>query len=131
VGALLVVSGSVALATGVSVGGGVSPVVIVILWSVVAIACVGAWRGAFVPYLALTPSELVVQNRFTHTSIPIADVVGAKVGYYGVTIQRGDGRRVQAWAVQKSNLARVAGNRTRGDEVIEAIMAAIRGTRSR
>ncbi len=92
-----------------------------VLWVALILVAVAVWRWAFVPFVALTPNELVIQNASSRSTIRYAEIVGAKAGYYGVWIQKRDGTRVRAWAVQKSNAARVAGRHTRADDLIEAI----------
>ena len=85
----------------------------------------GVWRKAFVPFVALMPHDLIVQNRLSNTSIPYADIKGVSGGYYGLIIRLRQGRVVTAWAVQKSNAARWLNKRTRVDDVADAIMARV------
>ena len=110
------------LAAGVTAGGGVSVGVIVLLWCVTILVALGAWRWAFVPYVALGSESLVVQNRVLRSTVMYSNIASARPGYGGVIIEKRDGTRTCAWAVQKSNAARASGTRTRADDLVDAIM---------
>ena len=116
-----------ALAIGVTGGGGVGAGVLALLWISLAMLIVGIWRWAFVPYVALTPEGVTVQNRLTKQSVPYSAIAEVKAGFYGLTLIAKDGEGVTAWAVQKSNVARWAHKETRADEVGAAIMAKVNG----
>lgn len=83
------------------------------------------WRSCFVPYVALEPDCLFIQNRITAVRVPYRDIKQISGGYYGLRIVRTNGTIVMAWAVQKSNFARWLGEHTRSDDVIDAIMARV------
>ena len=123
-----VASASALLAAGVTAGGGVSVGVIVLLWCVTIFVALGAWRWAFVPYVALGSESLVVQNRLLRSTVMYRNIASARAGYYGVTIEKRDGTRTCAWAVQKSNVARAGGTRTRVDDLVDAIMLRVHQT---
>lgn len=126
--AVVVVLGFVVVAAGVTVGG-TSPGIAVILWCATVAIGIGAWRWAFVPYVALTPDGVVVQNMFDRVEVPYPDIALVGVSYAGLTIRRGSGGRlVVAWAVQKSNFARWMRRRTRADDVADAIRARARSS---
>jgi hypothetical protein len=111
----------VALAVGITVGGGVATGVIVILWCVVPLMMLMAWRYSFVPYVAMTPTAAVVRNRVGQTTIPYADIAEIRPGYYGTTIKRRSGGAVVAWAVQKPSWATWSKKGTRADDLADAI----------
>jgi len=101
--------------------GGVATGVIVMVWCVVPVLMLMAWRFSFVPYVAMTPSAVVVRNRVGKTSIPYADIAVVRPGYYGTLIKRRSGGAVVAWAVQKPNWATRTKKRTRADDLADAI----------
>jgi hypothetical protein len=49
-------------------------------WLTTALIAVGAWRWAFVPFVALTAKAVVVQNRLRRTVIPYSDVADVQPG---------------------------------------------------
>ena len=121
VGSLVMVIAWLALTLGVTIGGGVEAGVLVILWSVLPLVALMAWRMAFIPYVALTPSAVVVRNRIGTKTIPYADIASAHPGYYGTTIKTRSGSSVVAWAVQKPNWATWFKQQTRADALAAAI----------
>lgn len=123
--AVVVAVAVVALAVGVTAGGS-SVGVVVILWLAAVFVGLGAWRWAFVPYVAMNATGLDVQNFLGRAQISYDDIDAVGVSYAGLTIVRRSGRPVVAWAVQKSNLAIWFHRRTRADEVADAIRARIR-----
>lgn len=124
-GAVLVVLVWTALAVGISAGGA-SVGVATTIWCCVPILAACAWRWAFVPYVALEPGVLLVQNRLGRCHrIAYTDVAMINAGYYGLTIRRHSGPRVVAWAVQKSNVASWTHKPTRADAIADTIRARI------
>lgn len=87
-------------------------------------ALAGWWRFALRPSVILTGTELIVRNPYGQRHVALADVVDAAPGYGGLTVTTSTGKRVVAWAVQKSNLATWTGRHTRADEAAAAIVAA-------
>ncbi|MET0491724.1 MAG: PH domain-containing protein [Actinoplanes sp.] len=85
------------------------------------------WLSTIRPALTLTGEEVIVRNPVRTTRVPLADIAEVRPGRRGVTIRTTDDRKVSAWAVQRSNLARWTGRDTRADQVTEAIRAAVRG----
>ena len=94
-----------ALVVGITVHGKAGAGLLTLLWIILSLLAFACWQWAFVPYVALTTDEVVVQNRFDHRSIPYAHIVDVKPGYGGVHLMTKDRDvDVVAWAVQKSNL---------------------------
>lgn len=81
---------------------------------------VRSWRVS----LALTGESVLVQNLLRTYRIPLADVVRAWAGTYGVWITTRDGRRICASAVAKSNFEAVTGRCSSADDVAQAIAEA-------
>jgi hypothetical protein len=123
VGAAIVTAGGLALAVGVTAGGGVAPGVAALLWVFAVTLALGAWRILFVPYVALQSTQVVVQNRIGRTAIPYSEIVAVRAGYYGIRITKRDRGEVLAWAVQKPNWATWSHKRTRADDLVGAIVA--------
>jgi hypothetical protein len=46
-----------------------------------------------------------------------------QIDYNGITMMTHAGARVTAWAIQKSTIAKLAGRRTHGDDVVAAILS--------
>lgn len=110
-----------ALAVGFTVGNEPS---VVLLWVAFAAIMIGAWRWAFVPFIALTDTGVVIQNRLLRATVAYADIAAVQPGYSGLTITRRSGGSVTAWAVQKTNMKRWQGREdTRADQVAGAIRA--------
>jgi hypothetical protein len=81
-----------------------------------------AWRWGTHPLLATSADGVVVRNPVRTVVVPWADVERCVPSSLGLLIERrGDGRTVVAWAVQKSNLFRWLGRRTRADDVAAAL----------
>ncbi|SCG77767.1 hypothetical protein [Micromonospora inositola] len=80
-----------------------------------------AYVNALRPSITLTNSELVIRNKFKTYRIDLNTIARVDAGYYGIGVQTSHGQVVHGWAVQKSNLARWLGRRTRADLVVEAI----------
>lgn len=110
-----------ALVFGLTVGGSVTSGAIALFWITLAIVIVGIWRWAFVPYIALTPDGVIVQNRLTKRSVPYAAIAEVESGFYGLRLVTKDHDVVTAWAVQKSNASKWTHRSTRADEVAAAI----------
>ena len=128
VGSALVVVAWLALALGFTIGAGVAAGVLVIVWSVLPLVTLMAWRFSFVPYVTLTQTAAVVRNRIGMKTIPYGDIAWVRPGYYGTTIKTKSGSAVVAWAVQKPNWATWFNKQTRADELAAAIkqrMAAV------
>jgi hypothetical protein len=85
---------------------------------------VGVWRFAFWPAVILRADEVEVRNPWGTRRVPLSDVAGTGGAYAGLSIERHSGGPVNAWAVQKSNLAKWTGKATRADEAAAAILAA-------
>lgn len=115
---VVLTTGWAGLATGVSIGGNSAAIV---LWLMVPLIALGVWRWAFVPYIALDPVGVVVQNRIGKVTVPYSQIRDVRTGYSGLTLKLDNGSSVTAWAVQKSNWARWRKLRTRSDEVADAI----------
>jgi hypothetical protein len=120
--AILVVMAWASLVAGVSAGGAATGIVLA-LWSGLLVVGLAAWRWAFVPYVALTASAVVVQNRVSRLQVAYRDIESVRAGYRGLMITRAGARPVVAWAVQKSNIASWSHKRTRADEVAELIIS--------
>jgi hypothetical protein len=96
----------------------------VLLWVILPLAVLVARQWAFVPYVALTADEVVIQNRFDRRLIPYAQIVDVKPGYGGVLFTtKDDDMGVVAWAVQKSNLKKWQHEHTRADDLVDAVKA--------
>jgi hypothetical protein len=94
----------------------------VLLWLFGVAGIVMAWRWAFVPFVELRATDVVIQNQWACTAVPYCDIASVDPGYWGVLIQRRRGNAVQAWAVQKSNLRQWMGSvDTRADRLAAAI----------
>lgn len=115
---LLLTVGWIGLAIGSSAIGNSFAIV---FWVGAAIMAVGVWRWAFVPYVAVGPKEIVVQNRLGKRTLDYAQIRDVRTGPYGLILLLNGGGSVTAWAVQKGNLAKWLHVRTRADEVAEAI----------
>ena len=76
---------------------------------------------AFRAQVELTPEALVVVTTFSERHFPWEDVRHAEPGYAGITITLGDGGTFLAGAIQKDNLARRLGRRTRADRLTDLI----------
>lgn len=121
---LLVCVGWFALALGISLGGGVGTAIPIILWAAFVVVVFGAWRLAFVPYVALRDDAVEIQNRVLHRTVAYRDIEDVIAGYGGLTLRLKGGDVTTAWAVQKSNIARWTKNdRTRADSLVRAILA--------
>jgi hypothetical protein len=118
--ATVVTVGWCVLAAGVTLSGGAAGDDL-LLWVVAVVIAVIAWRWSFVPYVALTPDAVIVQNMFSRTEVPYTDVESIAVSYSGVTIRRASGRPVVPWAVQKSGRATLMHKESRADELAVAI----------
>jgi hypothetical protein len=79
------------------------------------------------PSVTLTDTDVEVRNPLRTRRVPLGEIADAKTGYGGLRIETRDGRAVNAWAVQKSNLASWSGRHTRADDVADAIRKAARG----
>ena len=121
VAAVVLTIGWIALAVVISAGSNAG--VSVVMWLAAVLIGVGAWRWAFMPYLASSPDGVVIQNRFTRATVPWSEIARVRPGYYGLIIHKKTGGSVTAWAVQKSNVARWTGKSSRGNEVAEVLMA--------
>jgi hypothetical protein len=119
-----------ALAVGVTLGGGVGVGVFVVMWASFVCLCLGVRYWAFVPYIALTETAVVIQNRMSSARIDYREIASAHSGDAGITIVRRDGTRVNGWAVQKSNAAKWTNKTTRSDQVVAAITSRIQCSRT-
>jgi hypothetical protein len=120
-GAVFVVALWVGVATLVTTGYSLG--VAVVVWVPLVVIVPAAWRMAFVPYVAVTSSHVVVQGILIRRTIEYNNIREVRGGYYGLTFVLKDGGFLTAWAVQKSNIARWTGSRARADEVSDEIMA--------
>lgn len=76
-------------------------------------------------YLVLTDEQVVVQNPIVAFVVPLADVLHAEAGSWGVLIAvRGRSSAVVAMAVVKANISFMTGRQVRADRVADAIMRA-------
>lgn len=90
--------------------------------AMLAVAPAVSWLIWVRPYLLLTDEQVVVRNALVACAIPLADVVRAEAGGWGVLIEvRGRRAPVTAMAVAKSNISFMTGRRTRADHVADAI----------
>lgn len=112
-----------ALALGITLAGGTQMGAVLLLWIVLPVVALGAWRWMFVPYVALMPDSVFIQNRVTSKSIRYSDITEVSGEPDGLRFVTTDGDVVVAWAVQKSNAARRLQRETLADEVSAAIMA--------
>ncbi|MFI7440782.1 hypothetical protein [Nonomuraea indica] len=76
------------------------------------------------PCIMLTDDSVIVRNPYKTQHISLAGVARVSAGYDGICITMRDGSQIVAWAVQKSNLARWLGRRTRADAVVDRLMDA-------
>ena len=120
VGAVVLVVALLAVAVGVSVAGEAASVQLV-LWAAFVVMCVGVWRWSFAPYIALTSTEVVVQNPLVRRAVGYADVDEVRTGIGGLEVKRRAGKPIAVWAVQKSTWARPSRRSARIDEVADAI----------
>jgi hypothetical protein len=112
------------LDVGVTVGLGLGAGAVMI-WAALVLVAVLAWRLAFVPYISVSSSCIVVQNPFRRVTVRYAEIGQVQGGYYGLVLRLKNGGAITAWAVQKSNAARWLRKRTRADEIAEAISSHI------
>lgn len=117
--------GWIGLAVGISVGGNAAAIVI---WVATVPLAAGVWQWAFVPYVLLGATEVTIQNRSSKVSVNYSQIRQVRAGYYGLTFILADGRRITAWAVQKSNWARWFRTPARADAVVDAITARLGST---
>jgi hypothetical protein len=94
---------------------------LLVLWAIVVLLGLGVWRWSFAPYVALTATEVVVQNPFVRRSVPYAEVDDVGTGIGGLEVRRHAGKPVAVWAVQKATWARPSRRTSRADDVAEAI----------
>jgi hypothetical protein len=126
IGAALAILFWFGLALGLTVGGeAIGPVAFVWLFLLAIAVC--AWSWAFVPYVDLTLTEVIVQNRIRKTSLPYTAIREIRPGYYGLRFITNDGRALTAWAVQKSNAATWMHRRTRADDLADVIRGRLSG----
>jgi hypothetical protein len=88
---------------------------------------VALWRIGPRNFIEARTEGLFLRNPWREWLISWSSIAGATPGYYGIRIQRCDGPPVVAWAVQKPNVAKWTGRRSRADEVAEAIVATAKG----
>ncbi len=94
--------------------------------TLVGIAAGALWCLAYRPRLTLTATTIEVQNPLRSRSYALCGFSGASPGYAGIELERRDGEKVTAWAVQKSNIAGWLRRRTRADLVTDTIETRIR-----
>ena len=121
IGSVVVLLGWLALSLGITFGAGVADGVLVLIWVLGPVYGFGAWRYAFVPFVALRTSDVLVRNRWGQQVIPYGDIASVHPGYYGTTFRLKTGSSVTAWAVQKPNWASWLHRRTRADDLSDAI----------
>lgn len=90
-----------------------------------AIAPVGfiAWRAGFRARIVAGPAGIVVANVWRSHRVPWDQFASAQPTYQGILIERRDGSRIMASAVQKSNLATWFHWHVRADVVSDALNA--------
>ncbi len=81
---------------------------------------VSGWRFGLRPRITAETEGVMVRNPGQETFVPWDDIVDASAGYSGITIKTANGE-LTAWAVQKWNLSRWFGRRTRADDVADFI----------
>jgi hypothetical protein len=124
VAGVCLVASWVALTALLSVDGGVA--LTAILSTAALCLALGVWRWAFVPSVTLGDSALFIVNRVGGQTVPYSQITNVSNGYYGIIVRMRDGNSVRAWAVQKGNLNRWLGKRTRSDDLVDAIMLKVR-----
>jgi hypothetical protein len=82
------------------------------------------------PFVGLSDTELVVRNPRETRSVELSDIDNVSAGYGGLTVTTTIGPPLVIWAVQKSNLAKWTGRKTRADEVAAAINEAAESSRT-
>jgi hypothetical protein len=95
---------------------------IIFIWIGEGLALLFWWRGALFPYVESSPERLIIQNPTEKAVISWAQIETIKPGWGGLRIIHVDGSVTSAWAIQKTNYARLAGQRTRADDVIDKLM---------
>jgi hypothetical protein len=123
VAAVVVVLIWIGLAVGVTAGYGAA--LAAVLCPIVIVALFGAWRLAFVPYVSVSASGVIVQNPIGRSTVPYSAIAEVGTGYTGLVLRLKNGRAVLCWAVQKSNAAKWSQSRSRADEVADAIRARV------
>ncbi|GHJ47383.1 hypothetical protein Cs7R123_47250 [Catellatospora sp. TT07R-123] len=83
------------------------------------------------PRVTLTDTELIVRNPMRTYQVALADVASVDNGYSGLVVVLRDDTKLQVWAVQKSNLARLLNRQTRSDEVAAAIRTQAQAVRQK
>jgi hypothetical protein len=113
-----------ALGVGVGLGGssGQSRLFAIIMAVFFVVTVPAVWRWAFVPYVTLTGDAVVVANALMTHRVPLEKIKTVEPGYHGLIIRERDGDAQVAWAVQKANWMRWTPQRTRSDDVADAIM---------
>jgi hypothetical protein len=81
---------------------------------------VSGWRFGLRPRITADAEGVRVRNPGQETFLPWHDILDASAGYSGITIKTPNGE-LTAWAVQKWNLSRWLGRRTRADDVADFI----------
>lgn len=81
----------VAMTLGITIGADTTSAALAIMWVTTIGIGLAAWRWAYVPYIALEPDEVTVQNRLLRYSIPYRDISSVRAGYGGITLVMSDG----------------------------------------
>ncbi|MFG1681378.1 hypothetical protein ACGFNP_14540 [Nonomuraea sp. NPDC049269] len=92
-------------------------------------AGVRCWLLGVRPNITLTEDSVVVRNPYKTYRVSLAEISMVSGGYHGLCFTLTDGRQIVAWAVQKSNIARWLGRRTRADGVTERLLMAATAAR--
>lgn len=81
--------------------------------------------GPFMPVIRLQEQNVYARGLVFHRVLPLADIVDARPGYSGLSIETDDGSVFEATGVgEKWNIARWLGRRTAADSVADAILDA-------
>jgi hypothetical protein len=94
------------------------------LWGVLAFGVVLVGPVAFViwrygprNYAEAREGGLFVRNPWHDYLVPWTEIIGATPTYFGVAVQRRQGKPIVIWSVQKTNIAAWTGTHTRADDM--------------
>ncbi|MEY9969020.1 hypothetical protein ABIA33_007107 [Streptacidiphilus sp. MAP12-16] len=110
----------------VAIAGAIAHADISMIWDALLFSAIAAAVGCYVGRAAIrvTPDAVIISNPFRTRTIAFSSIAAVSPGYYGVTITTRDGAAYTAMAIQKTNLSRWQGRRTRADEVTDAVCSA-------
>lgn len=81
-------------------------------------------RSAAYGAVALTEDGVEIKNLLGKRIITLASICSVDPGYNGLAITTNDGKSYTALVIQKTNVSRWMGRRTRADEIADAIRRA-------